>query len=223
MASRPIRIVVDHREAPSGVLSLLREREDVTAIVHRLALGDFEVDERFLFERKTLSDLAQSVKDGRLFSQACRLANASRWTAIILEGTGRDLVDSGMRREALQGALITTTLFLGVPLMRSRDLAETVRVMIYAARQGRAVISGSLPRKGRRFRDKRRLQTHILQGLPGVGPERAKRLLDHFGSVEAVLTADPRDLASVSGIGTGTAETIRWAVEEQATPYAASS
>ena len=219
MAPGRIRVLVDHREAPSGVLPLLRARADVTAVVHRLSLGDFEVDERFLFERKTLPDLAQSVKDGRLFSQACRLANSSRWTAIILEGSGRDLANSRMRREALQGALITTTLFLGVPLMRSRDLRETVQVMLYAARQGRAVISGGLPRNGRRYRDKRRLQAHILQGLPGVGPERAKRLLEHFGSVEAVLTADPGDLASISGIGAGTAEAIRWAVEEQGAIY----
>lgn len=72
-----------------------------------MPLGDFEVDERLLFERKTLVDLVASIKDGRLFSQACRMANGDRLAAIILEGTTRGLSQSGMRREAIQGASAT--------------------------------------------------------------------------------------------------------------------
>ena len=124
-----------------------------------------------------------------------------------------------MRREAIQGALITLTLFLGIPLLRSRDLHETIRLLLYAARQGRAVASGALPRKGRRYKGKRRVQAHILQGLPGVGPERAKRLLDQFGSIEAVVTANEEELTAIQGIGRGTAQAIRWSVEEALTPY----
>ncbi|MEW5891465.1 MAG: hypothetical protein AB1768_21085 [Pseudomonadota bacterium] len=33
--------------------------------VRRLAVGDYLVDGRFLFERKTLADLALSIKQGR--------------------------------------------------------------------------------------------------------------------------------------------------------------
>ena len=55
----------------------------------------------------------------------------------------------------------------------------------------------------------------MLQGLAGVGPERAKRLLDEFGSVESVLTASMEDLRAVDGIGLTTAEAIRWVVSEK--------
>ena len=41
----------------------------------------------------------------------------------------------------------------------------------------------------------------LLQGLPGIGPERARRLLTHFGSVEKVVTADAKSLAEIDGIG----------------------
>ena len=88
-----------------------------------------------------------------------------------MEGTGRDLAAIGMRREAIQGALITLTLYLGIPLLRSRNLHETIQLLLYAARQSRVVASGALPRKGRRYKGKRRVQAHILQGLPSVGPE----------------------------------------------------
>ena len=214
-----ITIIVDDREVPSGVLSVIEEMEDVTAEVKRMPLGDYVIDGRLLVERKTIQDLAISIKDGRLFGQACRLADSPLLTAIVLEGTGHDLKASGMRREAIQGALITLTLYLGIPLLRSRDLHETIRLLLYASRQGRAVASGALPRKGRRYKGKRRVQAHILQGLPGVGPERAKRLLEQFGSVEAIVAARESELAAVQGIGQGTAQAIRWSVEEAQTLY----
>ena len=59
----------------------------------------------------------------------------------------------------------------------------------------------------------------MLQGLSGVGPERAKRLLDEFGSVESVLTASMDDLRAVDGIGLTTAKSIRWVVSEKPAHY----
>jgi len=58
-----------------------------------------------------------------------------------------------------------------------------------------------------------------LQGLPGVGSERAARLLEAFGSVEAVVTATGEELQSVEGIGKHISEKIRWAVSEQIKPF----
>jgi len=54
-----------------------------------------------------------------------------------------------------------------------------------------------------------------LQGLPGVGPERAERLLDRFGSVEAAISASSDELQSVDGIGVNIADKIRWVVSER--------
>ena len=35
-----------------------------------------------------------------------------------------------MRREAIQGALITITIVLGIPLLRSKDARETARLIV---------------------------------------------------------------------------------------------
>jgi ERCC4-type nuclease len=217
--SRTFSIVADDRESAAAVLVALRRRECVDLRIERLPVGDYRVDDALLFERKTLLDLVASVKDGRLFTQGLRLAQAPLRTGLILEGSSKDLADSGMRREAIQGALVTLTLYLGIPLLRSMDPEETAALMLFAARQGRAYASGTLPRKGRRPRGKARIQGHILQGLPGVGPERARRLLKRFGTVEAVIAAPPEALASVPGIGKTTAEAIRWAVQDAAGSY----
>jgi len=219
MAQDPVHIVVDDREARCGILEIFNDMESVAVTVNRLACGDYEVEDNLVVERKTLIDLAVSVKDGRIFRQGCKLAQMNKRGIIILEGTSRNLASSGMRREALQGALITLTVFLGIPLLRSRNLRETIQLMLYTARQSRTITRGGLPRHGIRPHGKRRTQLHILQGLPGIGPERAQRLLETFGSVEAVLTASKEELASINGIGAHTVESIHWAVHESGTGY----
>jgi len=213
------RIEVDDRESASPVLPALRECADFCVTVTRLPLGDYLVDGRFLFERKTLTDLVAAIKDGRLFRQALRLAATPLRPAIILEGTGRELAGCAMQWEAIQGALVTVTLFCGVPLLRTRTPEETVRTMLFAARQGRTFASGALPRRGYRPRGKRARQLYILQGFPGIGPERAHQLLARFGSVEAITRAGAGDLCSVPGIGERIAGALRWSVEEPCGNY----
>lgn len=215
-----IRVVADDRERNGGVVDALRQQTGVSLVVERLPLGDYLVDDHLLVERKTLPDLVASIKDGRLFRQGYRLAGAPFRTALVLEGRSGDLADSGMRREAIQGALIALSLYLGVPLLRSMDPVETAQLLLYAARQGRTASNGVWPRPGRRPRGKQRIQSRVLQGLPGVGPERARRLLARFGTLEAVMQAETDELASISGIGQATAEAIRWAVKESGADYA---
>ncbi len=130
--------------------------------------------------------------DGRLVRQACRLVTSPLPSVLILEGTGADLKNSGMRREAIQGAIININLILGIPILRASHTKESAKLMVYAAKQVGSLINASTPRHGRRPRSKRKAQLYILQGLPGIGPDRAQQLLDKFGSIEAVLTANHR-------------------------------
>lgn len=212
--SRAFPIQVDDRESRGAVLDALRQCPEFDVSVTRLPLGDYRVDGRFLFERKTLPDLVAAIIDGRLFQQALQLSETRLQPALILEGSAQDFAVCGMRWEAIQGALVTVSLFCGVPLLRARTPAETVRTMLFAARQSRTVVSGALPRHGYRPRGKRARQLFILQGLPGIGPAKARRLLEQFGSVEAIISAHCEELQSVRGIGTRLAEKLRWSVEE---------
>jgi ERCC4-type nuclease len=214
-----IRIVVDDRERWGGVFPVLEAMADVDVKVRRLPVGDYQVDGRILFERKTLGDFAISILDGRLFKQMTRLATVSLKGVLVLEGGSSDLQQTGMRREALQGALITISLILGIPVLRAMDPEETARLMVYAARQSAIAATGGLHRPGYRPKGKRKRQLFILQGLPGVGPKRAAQLLDRFGSVQGVIDASLEELASTNGIGVDTAQNIKSAVCEPIAAY----
>jgi ERCC4-type nuclease len=213
-----IHIIADDRECKSEVIASLSQIEDVDLNIRRLPIGDYKIDNRLIIERKTLKDFAISVIDGRLFKQTIRLANSNSKVVLILEGTASDTVELGVTREAMQGALITFSLILGIPVLRSKDPYETAQLIVYTARQIESIARDGMQRRGYRPKNKRKRQLFILQGLPGVGPERAVRLLARFGSVEAVVSASIDDLQTVEGIGKNIAEKIRWAVSERVPP-----
>ncbi len=219
--STSMKIVADDRE-PAELFAALRclPRADVS--VARLPLGDVLVEDQLLVERKTLPDFAVSVMDGRLFTQALRLARGEKRSVVILEGGASSLARSGLRREALQGALITLSLIYGIPVLRSANPEETARLIFFAESQRRAFATEAVHRPGYRPKGKRRRQIYILQGLPGIGPARAASLLACFGSVESTFEADAASLAQVPGIGKKTAEAIRWSVSDPGASYAAS-
>ncbi|MBP1774127.1 MAG: nuclease [candidate division NC10 bacterium] len=117
------------------------------------------------------------------------------------------------RREALQEALITIGVFYGLALLWSAGPEETARSLVYLGRQAQQFMHGGLSRPGYRPKGRRARQLFVLQGLPGVGAERAARLLERFGSVRAIVTAPSDELALVPGIDGKTAAKIRWVLD----------
>ncbi|MCK5147923.1 nuclease [bacterium] len=208
-----IVVVADDRERGSGVLDIMRDADNIDLEVRRLYVGDYRINGRLLFERKTFHDFCVSIIDGRLFRQARCLAAVAGQSAIILEGTSSDLESTGVSREAMQGALISLSLTFGIPVLRSMNPEESVRLMIYAAGQLQQSIGHSVTRRGYRPRRKRRRQLYILQGFPGIGRNKAEQLIDHFGSIKAIVNADVRKLTEVPGIGPRIAEIILGLIE----------
>jgi len=213
-----INITADDREHKSEVIKSLMGIENVEVFIRRLPIGDYQVDNRLIVERKTLKDFAVSIIDGRLFKQMIRLANSISSGVLILEGTVSDTVEIGVTRQAMQGALITVSLILGIPVLRSKDPSETAKLIVFIARQIESMAGGGMQRHGYRPKTKRKRQLFILQGLPGVGPEKAERLLAMFGSVEAAISASSSELQAVDGIGKSIADKIKWAVGEEMKP-----
>lgn len=215
----PISVVADDREARGRLLDVLKGDPLFRVESTRLSVGDYLVDQRFVFERKTTRDLAASVISGRLFSQALRLVEQPLHAALVVEGASLDRACGRMSREALQGALVSVSLMIGVPVLHTRNAEESAALFRYSATQAAAVAVGALPRRGYRPKGKAALQSFILQGLPGVGPELARRLIDRFGNVRRVIGAEAETLQTIDGIGPKTAGRIDWAVRECLPPY----
>lgn len=207
-AHPPIRIIVDDRERNSGVIEKLRMHADASVSTARLVTGDYSADNAILFERKTLMDLAMSIIDGRLFRQASRLAGSGIRPVMILEGMPKELEGVNIDRASMQGALITVSIFYGIPVLRTVDAADTAHTIMLTARQSVRSASGTCKRPGYRPKGEHARRLFILQGIPGIGAKRAELLLERFGSIQNIINASEAELMDIKGIAGGVARTM---------------
>jgi len=191
---RNIKIQVDHREKASATYELLLQTRFEIELCH-LQWGDYRINDLILVERKEAADQARGLK-------SC----AGR-PVFLLEGNP---CNTGfcIDRRAVRGALISLQTLWHLPVVRSRDPSETVEILTIIVNQNFRCEEG-LPRPGYRPRRLLTRQLYFLQGLPGIGPVRARQLLECFGTVSGVLQAPVEALAKVPGIGDDTAAKIR--------------
>ncbi len=222
-----IAVIMDHREKNESLKKALLSEQDVNLKIDTLKAGDFLINDSLLVERKTFCDFVSSIKDGRIFTQAFRLTCSGKHTLIILEGTSQDLQTTGMSREAIQGALICLSLKFCIPVLRSMSPEETVKLMISSYKQIANVGAARkhLPQRPVAYRRSNKLkqQVLVLQGLQGIGPARAKILLDKFGTLQAIFSARVADLIELEGVGTHIAEKIYFIANDGFQPYSANN
>lgn len=207
-----IQITIDDREKNLVILKSLREAENTNVKIDRLRAGDYLLND-LIVERKTFPDFIQSIIDGRLFQQSISLSHLHNPCMIILEGVFKDVFKTQMTREAIQGALITLELIFKIPVLKAISPQESARIMIYASNQIYKHEMGiwsyrKTVKKGIRKTNKHRNQIQILQGIPLIGPVKAKHLLKEFGSVNSIFNASLDQLVKTKGIGKIQAEQI---------------
>jgi ERCC4-type nuclease len=193
-----MQISIDYREQASGIIDLLKHA-DIRILVQRLQCGDYLINNSTCVERKTARDFIISIIDGRLFDQIARLKKTDINALLLIEG---DPFATNIKidKNAVQGALISITALWNVPIVFSSSPVETTAILLTIGRQWENARKIPL-RKRRKFRKKTSKRLFFLQGLPGIGPAKAERLLRRFGSVIKILTAGEDDLRQVKGIG----------------------
>lgn len=211
-----IKIEIDYREQATGIIEILNKEYNnkIDYSFCNLETGDYILEEKVIFERKTLPDLLQSIKDGRIFRQAYKMYNHNMNCVLILEGIKNDVRESNMKRETIQGALVHLSVFLGIPVLRSKNINETVKLLYYAGKQlnnhklGKKKKIYLQSKKNHYYPDIFKEQVQLLQNLPGIGTTRAIKLIESFGSVREIVLADQKQLQKVNGIGKTTAEKL---------------
>jgi len=192
------RIYVDVRERGSGVPEALTQL-GAAVIYEQLGIGDYVVSDRVAVERKTVPDLVESLFDGRLFDQARRMAEHYEKPVLIVEGDLASLERVTARGlQALQ-ALTAISLDYGVIVLWSRgprDTAALLHTLSCREREaGRPVVVNRKPRFDKLWMQ----QLYLVQGLPGIGPRLAEKLLEKMGSVDAICRASVVELSRIVG------------------------
>lgn len=134
-------IKIDNRESDLLTTMNLLFREHSHEInVEKLDLGDIilltnDLKESIIFERKSLYDLAASIKDGRYNEQSFRLNDYNIHNhniVYIIEGDFEryNATKGRMDKKTLYSALITLNYFKGFSVIRTKNINETCELII---------------------------------------------------------------------------------------------
>lgn len=197
-------ITVDVRERRSGVPEALRAL-GVGVTFSTLPAGDYVVGPGEVVERKTVADLHSSIATCRLWRQLEKLRAERARAWLLIEG--RSLDRGRLSMAGVRGALLAVV-ETGVPLLWSESPGESA-VWIQGLCSRSTARRGGWPwvvRAPRRARNPS--AATVLTAVPGISPVIARRLLEHFGSIETVAAASRHELVAVSSIGEQRARTL---------------
>jgi ERCC4-type nuclease len=210
MGIQVVRIDVDAHEPVTISSDLEKLGADVN--VESLAVADYRTG-KALVERKTVRDLHLTLAAGRLWGQLVRLRASGRRSFLLVEGPS---LDAGpISPAAIRGALLAVA-EQEVSVIRSATEADSA-LWLY-----RIACRTIRPRRDRPLyaqRPKGRSPEAVLAAIPGISTVIARELLDHFGSVAAVVKATDAELKDVDGIGPIRAQTIREALNLPQSAY----
>ena len=210
--SNPV-VFADSREGNSKVIRHLSEME-IDVQIRSMAVGDYQVSDEVVIERKTAKDFVDSIIDKRLFKQARELSEEFKRPLLILEGD--DIYNGMIHPNAVRGTIAAIAIDFGIsiiPTRNSEDTAAMIKRIAVREQSGERVnIQIRTDKKPTSLWEQ---QLFIIESLPNIGPVNAKNLLKHFGSVEKVISASEEELQEVEGIGKKTAKNIRKVVESK--------
>ncbi len=202
-------VVCDYREKEvANALKLFGAHVNKTS----LAVGDFVCSDRVVVERKEHSDFVSSIIDGRIFEQAQQMKEEFEKPIFIIEGNS----NRNISVNALKAAIATLAADHGVSLISTKNPKDTALTVFWLAKKEQQKHNRAVSiRVGKKSRDENKLQEQIVCGLPGVSIVIGRRLLEHFGSVEKVFTANEEELRKVKGVGKKLAKRIRRVLEKE--------
>lgn len=206
-------VFADTREGNSKVIRHLSEME-IDVKVQAMAVGDYQVSDEVVIERKTAKDFVDSIVDKRLFKQARSLMEEFKRPLIILEGD--DLYNGMINPNAIRGSIASIALDFGISIIPTRNAQDTAamikRIAIREQSGEKTPIQIRTDKKPVNLWEQ---QLFIIESLPNIGPVNAKNLLEHFGTVTNIINASESQLQEVEGIGKKTAANIRKVVDSK--------
>ena len=138
-------VVIDYREKELydeclGMVERQKLNEKVTVLNDNLAVGDIVIrdddgNEKIIIERKSISDLAGSISDGRYKEQSLRLQNTSlpnHNIIYMIEGNleGYKPKWSRIDRTALYSSIVTMNHYKGFSILRTNRTSESAEYIV---------------------------------------------------------------------------------------------
>lgn len=194
-----LTIIADHREKNSLVISELIAN-NIQVEIKNLPVADFLAG-NIAIERKTISDFLNSMINKRLSQQLIELKQYPQ-QLLIIEGIDEhelynDTEKQGIHPNAIRGFLLDILLKYQVPIIFTKDYADTAKFLLVLLKKS-GENNLSLRAKKKAKTPKEQLQ-FILEGIPGIGPKTAKKLLKKFKTIKNIINTPADELKKLIG------------------------
>jgi ERCC4-type nuclease len=193
-------IFIDYREKNSLVASYLI-KHGLKIEFKELKVGDYLV-KNTIIERKTISDFISSMINKRLLRQIEELKQYPNRLLIIEGISERELYNdaeegSRMHPNAIRGFLLSIILKHKIPVLFTKDSEDTARFINLLSKKKEKEINLNAKKK---TLDKKEQLQFIIEGFPGIGPKKSKKLLEKFGTIQNIILAPTEELEKILGI-----------------------
>jgi len=159
-------------------------------------------------ERKTVDDFLQSIIDKRLMEQAGELSKNFAIPILIIEGENL-YGKRGIHPNAVRGTIATLAVNFKISIIPTQNAEDTASILAIIAKREQEEEHRVVAIRGeKKVMSLNEKQQFIIESLPNVSGVLARRLLEHFGSVQNVVNAEEFELKQVEGIGKIKAEEI---------------
>jgi len=197
-------LYIDNREKHDMQIlaSILYDDMEVT----RLEIGDVLM-RGVIFEFKRPSDMVSSIFSGHLFTQIYNMNEHYQYAFLLVSGTfyETEILYNNRAKHPNFPGVVASCIARGCTPLFTDSMENSLKMVDLISKKMTDGKQRDRPVKTTSLKDK---QLSIVCSLPGVSETRAKALLEHFGSVGAILDAPEKELIKVKDMGPKTAKKI---------------
>lgn len=217
-----MKIKIDYREnkTPKQKQNIERFKREFGAEnidIVPLETGDIIVKQEdglvVCVERKTILDFASSCISRHMQNQALRMAEEFDFRAIIIVGKFDEIRNNKYLRDKFSkkhfySNVVSLILRYKTPVIwveTEMDLIKTLNSIVNSLSKDEPLEKPTIiENTGNPIRD-------IISCVPGIGKKKAEAILNHFGSLRAIMDASEKDLMEIRGVGKKQSSEIkRW-------------
>lgn len=201
-----VTVVADHREKDNKIVKELIGL-GLSVKTAQLQVADYVLSGTVGVELKKVPDFVASIIDGRLLDQVRELKQAFDKAVIIIEGEEDLYAVRKVHANAIRGMLASIVLDFHVPVLYTKNPQDTAQLLAVMAKREQDK-DRDFSYHARKPRTDREQQEFVVSSLPGLGVQTARKLLETFGSLKALVNASREELLAVDGVGEKTAERL---------------
>ncbi|MFN8484783.1 MAG: ERCC4 domain-containing protein [Anaerolineae bacterium] len=200
-------IRVSGRERNSPVFPLVAAYPSVRVEAAPLATADYLLEGNIAVKRKEAADFVASIADRRLFRQVAAMQRDYDRVVLIVEGN-LSLYYTALPPDIVRSAIAFLSVTRGVSVVQTPNAEETAALLRVMSRQAHKGRDHEVSFRVGKPRPADPSVVYLVEGLPGIGPRRARQLLECFGTPANIMRASREELMQAPGIGPKRAQQI---------------